>query len=165
LPIELGGYTLGVLVQSNFGGILEINGAPVGKELGEYYLKEASTGKQSFSADGSCMIVVATDAPLTPRNLKRLAKRAVLGMAATGSPSTNGSGDYAIAFSINVADAVLANADVSPLFQAAKEATREAIYNSIFMAKSVKGRNGHERKAIPLDTVLKILKKYRVVDE
>ena len=165
LPTELGGFTLGVLVQSNFGGILEINGAPVGKELGRYYLKEALSGERDVSADGSCMIVVATDAPLSPRNLKRLAKRAVLGMAATGSPSTNGSGDYVIAFSTNSAEPVLANADVSPLFQAAKEATQEAIYNSIFMATSVKGREGHERKAIELDTVVEILKKYRVVNE
>jgi D-aminopeptidase len=165
LPEALGGYTVGVLVQSNFGGILEINGAPVGKELGNYYLEEAIQGGGANVADGSCMIVVATDAPLTPRNLKRLAKRAILGMAATGSPSTNGSGDYVIAFSINKTLPALDNSQISPLFQAVKEATQEAIYNSMFMATSVTGRDGHRREAIPLERVLEILKKHRVIDE
>lgn len=165
LPPILGGYTVGVLVQSNFGGILEINGAPVGKELGVYYLRDVIHDRQDSSADGSCMVVVATDAPLSPRNLKRLAKRALLGMAATGSPSTNGSGDYAIAFSTNSDQPALKNEDISPLFQSAKEATEEAIYNSLFMATSVTGRSGNSREAIPLDQVLEILKKYRVVDD
>ncbi|MGW8179293.1 MAG: DmpA family aminopeptidase [bacterium] len=164
LPKTLGGFTIGVLVQSNFGGILEICGAPVGKELGRYYLQDVLLEDQDSSGDGSCMIVVATDAPLTPRNLRRLAKRAMLGLAATGSPSTNGSGDYAIAFSTSTSPAVLDNQSLSPLFQAVKESTKEAIYNSLFMATSVEGREGHERKAIPLDRVLEILRKYHVVD-
>jgi len=165
LPDTVGGFTLGVLVQSNFGGILEVNGAPVGKELGRYYLKDLVSADQDSSADGSCMMVVATDAPLTPRNLKRLAKRAMLGMAATGSPSTNGSGDYVIAFSTNLSLQTLSNNQISPLFQAAKEATQEAIYNSLFKATSVSGRDGHLREAIPLDRVMEILRQYRVVNE
>ena len=166
LPASLGGFTVGVLVQTNFGGILEINGAPVGKELGDHYL--SNVGKEagvSNLADGSCMIVVATDAPLAARNLKRLAKRALLGMAATGSPSTNGSGDYVISFSTVSAEKTLENQAMSPLFQATKEATREAIYNSMFMATSVVGRDGHKRDAIPLDILRQLLKKYRVIDE
>jgi D-aminopeptidase len=165
LPDTAGGFTLGVLVQSNFGGILEVNGAPVGKELGRYYLEDMASADQDSSADGSCMMVVATDAPLSPRNLKRLAKRAMLGMATTGSPSTNGSGDYVIAFSTNSSLQVLSNAEISPLFQAAKEATQEAIYNSLFMATSVSGRDGHRREAIPLDRVMEILRHHRVVNE
>jgi D-aminopeptidase len=165
LPGALGGFTVGVLVQSNFGGILEINGAPVGQELGRYYLKEALVSSQDDSADGSCMMVVATNAPLTPRNLKRLAKRAMFGMAATGSPSTNGSGDYVIAFSTSFGRPALGNSEISPLFQAAKEATQEAIYNSIFMATSITGRDGNHREAIPLDRVSRILREYRVIND
>jgi D-aminopeptidase len=165
LPRSLGGFKVGVLVQTNFGGILEISGAPVGKELGRYYLSDVKNSERDPSADGSCMIVVATDANLTPRNLKRMAKRAILGMAATGSPSTNGSGDYVIAFSTGAVDRTLENSEMSPLFQATKEATREAIYNSIFMATSVTGREGHRRDAIPLDVVRRLLEKYRVTDE
>lgn len=187
LPSRLGGYAVGVLVQTNFGGILQIGGAPVGKELGRYYLREvvesgaASPGGSLQQADGSCMMVVATDAPLDSRNLKRLAKRAMLGLGATGSPSTSGSGDYVIAFSTAqelriphqrgaggerpqlVSGKVLSNDDMSPLFQAVKEATEEAIYNSMFMATDMKGRNGHFVPAIPLDEVVRILRKHRVI--
>jgi D-aminopeptidase len=165
LPDALGGFTVGVLVQSNFGGILEVNGAPVGKKLGRYYLKDVVNAAEDLSADGSCMMVVATDAPLTPRNLKRLAKRAMLGLAATGSPSTNGSGDYVIAFSTNQSVETVENNRVSPLFQAVKESTQEAIYNSLFMATSLAGRDGNSREAIPLDRVLEILRLHRVVNE
>lgn len=161
LPESLGGFTLGVLVQTNFGGILQINGAPVGQELGRYYLRGRSGADDS--ADGSCMIVVATDAPMDSRNLKRLARRAMLGLGATGSPSTNGSGDYVIAFSTDRTGPRMDNDRVSPLFQAAKEATEEAIYNSLFMATTVTGRDGNTSEAIPIDRVLEILKRHGVV--
>lgn len=182
LPSWLGGYTVGVLVQTNFGGVLQIAGAPVGKELGKYYLRDVDQeGRGDASADGSCMIVVATDAPLDSRNLKRLAKRAMLGLAATGSPSTSGSGDYIIAFSTArelriaheaggtrsstrlVSGSVLSNHSVSPLFQAVKEATEEAIYNALLMATTIRGRNGHAVEAIPIVEVRRILKKYRAI--
>lgn len=171
LPESRGGFTVGVLVQTNFGGILEINGAPVGKELGQYYLKD------ELSADGSCMIIVATDAPLSSRNLKRLAKRAILGLAKTGGFCSNGSGDYVIAFSthpdcrvpyhsegISKQSVDMNNDDMSPLFLAAVEATQEAIYNSLFTAPTVKGWKGHEVKSIPINKVLEILKKYNVIE-
>jgi len=171
LPQSMGGYTLGVLVQTNYGGILEIGGAPVGKELGRYYLKETA----GDSPDGSCMIVVATDAPMDARNLKRLAARAVMGLARTGSSSSNGSGDYAIAFStvresrvpyqsssLTLTPPVLLNDAVSPLFQAAVEATEEAVYNSLFMAKTTRGRGGRTIEALPLDKVEAILRKYGI---
>ena len=178
LPETLGGYTLGVLVQTNFGGVLQIGGAPVGQELRQHYLR--NQGEPDDSADGSCMIVIATDAPLSSRNLERLARRAMLGLAAAGSSSSNGSGDYVIAFSTaqelripyrggrNLQDrmlggARLSNNDVSPLFQAVKEATEEAVYNSLFKARTVKGLGGRTVEALPLDKVLPILKKYRVV--
>lgn len=181
LPKNLGGFTVGVLVQTNFGGILQIAGAPVGIELERYYLKNAVSSRSDASADGSCMIVVATDAPLTSRNLKRLARRAMLGVGATGSPSTNGSGDYVIAFSTApglripyrlprnkgaerlLSRRVLANQDVSPLFEAVKEATEEAIYNSLFMAHTTRGFQGHEVEALPIEKVIPILKKYHVI--
>lgn len=177
LPASLGGYTVGVLVQTNFGGVLTIAGAPVGQELGQYYLrKELSQAVDVRDrADGSCMIVVATDAPLDARNLRRLAARALLGMARTGSSASNGSGDYAIAFStapqnrIRKADTaltrhveVLTNDAMSPLFEAAIEATEEAIYNSMLRAKTTTG-NGHTIEALPLDQVIPILRKYSVV--
>lgn len=164
LPSSLGGHTVGVLVQTNFGGILQIAGAPVGRELGRYYLQEHRESAEA-SADGSCMIVVATDAPLSSRNLKRLAKRAFLGMAATGSPSSNGSGDYVIAFSTRSEIPQLENDQMSPLFQAVKEATEEAIYNSLFQATSMEGRDGHRVEALPLEAVLEILRKYRVIGQ
>lgn len=170
LPKPLGGYTVGVLVQSNFGGVLTINGAPVGKELGQYFLKEALETK---SGDGSIIIVVATDAPLEARNLRRLAMRAMLGLARTGSPSTNGSGDYVIAFSTAKENRVRAMADeterlmktlmneaMSPLFQAVIEATEEAIYNSLFRATTMKGQAGRVVEALPLDRTLEILRRH-----
>lgn len=172
LPKNLGGWTVGVLVQTNFGGILTINGAPVGLELGKYYLKD-----ELEKADGSIIIVVATDAPLMPHQLKRLAKRAMLGLARTGSPSTNGSGDYVIAFSTNPncrvkstddyrpqTIEVLPNPALSPLFQAVVEATEEAIYNSLLKAKTMTGYKGRKVEAIPIDKVMEILKKYNVLN-
>ena len=179
LPKSLGGYTVGVLVQTNFGGVLQVLGAPVGKELGRYAYRNAVEGSRG---DGSCMIVVATDAPISERNLERLAARAMAGLAHTGSSFSNGSGDFAIAFSTapqvrrtlatgpqsNAAVALrqsaeLQNDDVSPLFEAVIEATEEAIYNSLFMATPVTYR-GHTVDAIPLDKVRAILDKYHVKD-
>ena len=171
------GYTVGVLVQSNFGGVLTINGAPVGKELGKYYLKEQlerqSNGRPGNNeADGSIIMVVATDAPLDARNLKRLAARAMLGLARTGSPATNGSGDYVIAFStaqrIRANEAlrkveVLGNETMSPLFEAVVEATEEAIYNSLLRATTTVGRGGQRVEALPLEKTVEILRKYSVV--
>ncbi|MDQ7040727.1 MAG: P1 family peptidase [Rhodothermus sp.] len=169
LPEALGGYTVGVLVQANFGGILHILGVPVGYELGRYYLREFV---EDASADGSIMIVIATDAPLSDRNLTRLARRAFLGVARTGSPMTNGSGDYAIAFS--TAPEVrrtperrrgvgtyqeLSNERMSPLFQAVVEATEEAIYNALFQAETMEGYRGRV-EALPLDRVQELLRKY-----
>ena len=168
LPAEYGGYTLGVLVQSNFGGVLTIDGAPVGKELGRYAFQPRGGGD---SPDGSCMIVVATDAPLDARDLARLAARAAFGLGRTGSSYSNGSGDFAIAFSTSLEArspngenaprqrAVLPTDAVSPLFQAALEATEEAVYNSLFRATTVTG-NGRTAEAIPIDRVREILRKY-----
>ncbi|MCG3159333.1 MAG: Beta-peptidyl aminopeptidase BapA [Acidobacteria bacterium] len=183
VPQSLGGYTVGALVQSNYGGVLTINGAPVGRELGKYYLKEQVEGRRisqnlpgenqvSDRADGSIIMVVATDAPMDARNLKRLAARAMLGLARTGSPSTNGSGDYVIAFS--TANRVRAsenlrnmqavgNEAMSPLFEAVVEATEEAIYNSMFKATTVTGRDGHRVEALPIEKTVEILKKYGAV--
>ncbi|MDI1243627.1 MAG: P1 family peptidase [bacterium] len=170
LPASLGGYTLGVLVQSNFGGVLTIDGVPVGEELGQYYLKNAVAGGTPAvqSADGSIIIVVATDAPVDHRQLKRLASRSMIGLGRTGSSMTNGSGDYAIAFStanrINASAAVrdikvLGNDAMSPLFQAVIEATEEAIINSLLKATTITG-NGRTIEAIPIDKVKEILAKY-----
>ena len=177
LPGSLGGYTVGVLVQTNFGGVLTINGAPVGKELGRYEFRDqleasqASTRNQNSDANGSCMIVVATDAPVDARNLKRLAARAIMGMARTGAGGSNGSGDYVIAFSVAPelrirpsdvkapAVTVLSNEAMSPLFLAVIEATEEAIYNSLFRATTVTGR-GHTVEALPLDKTLQILRQH-----
>ena len=172
LPASLGGYTVGVLVQSNFGGILTINGAPVGRELGRYYLKdelEKSNSRQPNSADGSIIIVIATDAPIDHRNLQRLAARSMMGLARTGSTASNGSGDYAIAFSTapelrisrnqksNVN--LLSNDAMSPLFLAVIEATEEAIYNSLFRATTTTGK-GHTVDALPIDKTLEILRRH-----
>jgi D-aminopeptidase len=166
LPANLGGYTVGVLVQTNFGGVLTINGAPVGRELGKYYLKEQldqTGGGGGNRADGSCMIVVATDAPVDSRNLSRLAARTMMGLARTGSAASNGSGDYAIAFSTNrQSTTLLSNDDMSPLFLAAIEATEEAVYNSLFKAKTTTGR-GHTIDELPIDKTIKILKKYKAI--
>jgi D-aminopeptidase len=177
LPSNLGGYTIGVLVQTNFGGVLSIAGVPVGQALGQYYLrqelKQAGNGKDK--ADGSCMIVIATDAPMEARNLERLAARAWLGVARTGSSASNGSGDYAIAFStapqVRVRGndkALTRNVDVmtndamSPLFLAAIEATEEAVYNSMLKAKTMTG-NGHTVEALPIEKTVEILKAHRVI--
>lgn len=145
LPAKLGGWTLGVLVQTNYGGVLTINGAPVGQKLGQYYLKN-----ELENADGSIMIVIATDAPVDARNLERIGARAMMGLARTGAAATNGSGDYAIAFSTaRNPPAVLRNDDLSPLFLATIEATEEAIYNSLFQATTVR-----DVEALPLEKVL-----------
>lgn len=176
LPQNLGGYTVGVLVQTNFGGVLSIAGAPVGQELGRYYLyNELQEGSGKDKADGSCMIVIATDAPIDARNLRRLAARAWLGMARTGSAASNGSGDYAIAFStapqlrIRTSEKrptrhveLLTNDAMSPLFLAVLEATEEAIYNSIFRATTMSG-NGHTVEALPIDKTIEILKEHRSI--
>jgi D-aminopeptidase len=170
LPESLGGYTVGVLVQSNYGGVLSMDGLPVGVELGRYYLKDEVSGPD---ADGSIMMVVATDAPVAAFGLARLAKRAMLGLSRTGATSSNGSGDYVIAFSTarelrsafessgrTEGAPVLRNDDLSPLFQAAIEATEEAVYNSMLKAVDVVGRDGNRIEALPLDRLLEIGKKY-----
>ena len=172
LPQRYGGYTLGVLVQTNFGGVLTIAGAPVGKELGKYSFAPPSVpGSADEHPDGSCMIVVATDAPVDARDLKRIAARALYGLGRTGSSYGNGSGDFAIAFSTSTevrqkfgesaprAHSILPTDAVSPLFQAALEATEEAVYNSLFRATTVKSR-GTTAEAIPIERVREILKKY-----
>ncbi|MDQ3920112.1 MAG: P1 family peptidase [Acidobacteriota bacterium] len=236
VPASYGGYTVGVLVQTNFGGVLTINGAPVGRELGRYYLKEdlepapksarrekeTSEGRDlkdegrdrqepsadadrseasrnpdrssplntdrpasinadrpssldADRADGSVIVVVATDAPLDARNLRRLAARAMLGLARTGSPSTNGSGDYVIAFSTAPQNRIkygetaprrfdlLPNDSTSPLFLACVEATEEAVYNSLLRATTVTGRKGTRVEALPIERTIEILKKYNVL--
>ncbi|HEY3475180.1 MAG TPA: P1 family peptidase, partial [Anaerolineales bacterium] len=170
LPEKLGGYTLGALVQTNFGGVLQMDGIPVGRELGQYFLKEYV---QQSSADGSIMIVLATDAPLSDRNLKRLARRGLAGLARTGASMSNGSGDYAIAFS--VAEEVrrtpqrrskvyaypeVPNDLMSPLFQAAIEATEEAIYNSLWMAETMTGYRSVTVYALPLDRLSRMIHSY-----
>jgi D-aminopeptidase len=176
LPQNLGGYTVGVLVQTNFGGVLSIAGAPVGQELGRYYLHdELQEGSGKDKADGSCMIVIATDAPTDARNLRRLAARAWPGMARTGSAASNSSGDYAIAFStapqlrIRISEKpptrhveLLTNDAMSPLFLAVIEATEEAIYNSMFRATTMSG-NGHTVEALPIDKTIEILKEHRCI--
>ncbi|HTI08281.1 MAG TPA: P1 family peptidase [Puia sp.] len=169
LPVSEGGYTVGVLVQTNFGGVLQINGAPVGQELGKYYLSD----ELNNPVDGSCMMVVATDAPLDSRNLARLAKRAFMGLAKTGGIASNGSGDYVIAFSTNDSlriphepkgplqqTSFLQNDFVSPVFMAAIEATEEAVINSLLMAVTTTGKDGHTVEALPMDKLIPILKKY-----
>lgn len=196
LPAKLGGYTVGVLVQSNFGGVLTINGAPVGRELGKYYLKdelsssaigrcnpdnslEVASSRYPSTPDGSIIIVIATDAPVEARNLNRIAARAMLGLARTGAAGSNGSGDYAIAFSTspelrirNSNDPatrnlprnfkVLPNDTMSPLFLAVIEATEEAIYNSLFRATTTAGQ-GHTVEALPLDRTLEILRNHKAL--
>ena len=190
LPKELGGWTVGVLVQTNFGGVLTINGAPVGRELGRYDYRNVlephadrgrhaagadATTLRTDKADGSIMIVVATDAPLDSRNLRRLARRALIGVGRTGGELSNGSGDYVIAFSTSprmrraITDTVRTIADLnneamSPLFQGVAEATEEAIYNSLFRATTTRGYDGHTVEALPIDSTVAILKKYNVLD-
>lgn len=162
LPGRLGGHTVGVLVQSNFGGVLQINGAPVGRELGRFAFQD----DLGTSADGSIMIVVATDAPLDARQLERLAHRTFAGLARTGSSMTNGSGDYAIAFSTVPVDEgadPVANRAMSALFQAAIEVTEEAIYNSLFRATTTTGARGTV-EALPLDRVQDVLRRYNALN-
>lgn len=162
LPASLGGYTVGTLVQTNFGGVLQIAGVPVGVALGQYSFKE--------KLDGSCMMIILTDAPLDARNLKRLAKRAFMGLAQTGGIASNGSGDYVIAVSTayriphETASSfddlkLLRNDNVSPLFMAAIESTEEAIINSLFAAKTSTGDQGHTIEQLPVDRVVDLLKK------
>jgi len=177
LPRKLGGYTVGVLVQTNFGGVLTIAGAPVGRELGRYYLREElqQEGSATDRGKGSVMIVIATDAPADARNLKRLAARAMAGIARTGSSVSNGSGDYAIAFStaqqvrIHIEDKaltrhveLLTNDAMSPLFEAVIEATEEAVYNSLLRAATMTGR-GNTVEALPIGKTTEILKKYGAI--
>ena len=180
IPAPAGGYTVGVLVQTNFGGILTVNGAPVGRELNRYaFQDQLSTGPgrptETIKDDGSVMIVVATDAPLDARNLDRLGARAIMGLSRTGSYASNSSGDYVIAFStapsvrrvrtgrVPLRTESVLNANMSPLFQAAVEATEEAILNSVFKATSVTGR-GRTVTALPIDSTLAILRKYNVLN-
>jgi D-aminopeptidase len=173
LPARYGGYRVGVLVQANFGGVLTIDGAPVGKELGTYSYAPRPTGSGGGAdpGDGSCMIVVATDAPLDARELRRVAARAVFGLARTGSSYSSGSGDFAIAFStspdlrVRSGDSAprafrpLPSDGVSPIFQATLEATEEAVYNALFQATTITSA-GATAEAIPIDKVRAILKKY-----
>lgn len=167
LPKSLGGYTIGVIVQSNYGGILEIDGVQVGQKLGVFSYKNDIP--QSKSADGSCMMVVITDAPIDARNLERVAKRAMMGLAKTGGIASNGSGDYVIALSVapeNLIDdskkmhtqTLLDNGQMSPIFAATIEATAEALWNSMFMAETTKGYKGYTVEALPVDKVLEMLK-------
>ncbi len=179
LPERLGGYNLGVLVQSNFGGILQISGAPVGIELGQYSFSGQVSGEEAPDLEedihewGSIMIVIATDAPLSDRNLERVARRAVMGLSRTGSYASNGSGDYVIAFSTAngvrrpVTDGLyeledLPNGRISALFQATVEATEEAIYNSLFKAQTVTS-NGRTVEALPITETTEILTRYGVI--
>ena len=168
LPESLGGYTVGILVQTNFGGKLEIKGVQVAEEIGDYYYRE----KILNEADGSCMIVVMTDAPLCARNLERLAKRAMLGLAKTGGIASNGSGDYVIAVSTAKENfipydydsplhstSVLHNDKMSSLFMACIEATEEAVINSLFAAETMTGRDGHIIEALPVDEVMELMKR------
>lgn len=187
LPESLGGYTVGVLVQSNYGGVLQIAGVPIGVELNKYYLRRYLEPQETGivdpkrrdlndNADGSIIIVIATDAPLDARNLKRLGARAMMGLARTGASGSNGSGDYAIAFS--TADEVrikstgggpkdkklLQNNSMSPIFLATIEATEEAIYNSLFRATTIKGQNDRTIEAIPIEKTKEILRKYNRIN-
>lgn len=196
LPESLGGYTVGVLVQTNFGGVLTMAGAPVGQELGRYYLKQelergketksppgtnVSTLRGSDAGDGSVIIVIATDAPVDAQNLRRMAARSMMGLARTGSAASNGSGDYAIAFSTAAEVRIRARASsenpyaprevklmsndaMSPLFLAVIEATEEAVYNSLLRATTTTGR-GRTVEALPIDRTIEILRKHRAIDK
>ena len=177
LPTSLGGWTVGVLVQTNFGGVFQVMGAPVGRELGQYaFQRDVAGGPADVNADdngdGSVIIIIATDAPVGDRNLGRVAARAMMGLARTGSSASNGSGDYALAFSTattvrrvwdapRVTTTELANEEMSAVFQATVEAVEEAIYNSLFMATTMRG-NGRTVEAIPLDRVRDVLRKYGI---
>lgn len=162
LPSTLGSYTIGVLAQTNYGGILRVDGVPVGRLLDQYFMKETL---DKGDADGSVIVVIATNAPLSDRNLERLASRAMLGIGRTGSPVTNGSGDYILAFSTTESvrrganrspSNGLDNSQLSPLFQAVVEATEEAILNALFKATSVSGHRGSV-DAINIDAMTRIL--------
>ena len=170
LPPQLGGWTVGVLVQTNYGGILDVAGVPVGRALGRYMLRDEL---QALPGDGSVIVVIATDAPLSDRNLERLARRAFVGIGRTGSPMTNGSGDYAIAFSTH--DGVrrtaarrnaqasfeeLPNERITPLFQAVVEATEEAVINSLFASDAMDGHQGRI-EALPVDEVVRLYRASR----
>lgn len=168
VPKKFGGYTVGVLVQTNFGGVLEINGVPIAKELDNY------PRSFRYDVDGSCMMVIMTDAPLDARNLERMAKRAMLGLAKTGGIASNGSGDYVIAVSTAKQNRIpytdnsllkktetLRNDVISPLFLATIEATEEAIINSLFAATATVGKDGHRIEALPMEEVLKIIEGYQ----
>ena len=170
LPGNLGGWTVGVLVQTNYGGVLQVAGVPVGQALGKYYLRDELS---KASGDGSVIVIIATDAPLSDRNLERLAHRGLLGIARTGSPMTNGSGEYALAFSTNgevrrtperrarptpIVD--LPNEQMSPLFEAAVEAAEEAAINSLFEATPMDG-NGRHIDALPIEQVMKLYRRER----
>jgi D-aminopeptidase len=169
LPPSMGGYTVGALVQTNYGGVLEMVGVPVGKELG----RSAFQNPLQYDGDGSCVIVLATDAPLNSAQLKRLAKRATLALGRTGSAMSHGSGDYVIAFSTATELRIRQRSprieqvprfqenDLSPLFQAVVEATEEAIYNSLLKATTVKGIEGREVQALPIDRLQELMKQYR----
>ncbi|MBQ4137986.1 MAG: P1 family peptidase, partial [Muribaculaceae bacterium] len=167
LPKSLGGYTIGVLVQTNYGGILEIDGVQVGQKLQKHdFINHV---RRNENVDGSCMMVVITDAPLDSRNLERVAKRAMMGMAKTGGIASNGSGDYVIALSVapenlindkakKITSTVLANSEMSSIFAATIETTAEALWNSLFMATSMTGRDGYHVEALPVDKVLEMLR-------
>ena len=168
LPKSLGGYTIGVIVQSNYGGILEIDGVQVGQKLNEYSFKNHVI-PQAKTADGSCMMIVITDAPIDARNLERVAKRAMMGLAKTGGIASNGSGDYVIALSVAPENllkdgkkmhtqTVLDNGEMSSIFAATIEATAEALWNSMFMAETTKGYKGKVVEALPVEKVLEMLK-------
>jgi len=170
LPGARGGYTVGVLVQTNFGGILQINGVPVGVDIGHHRFKDI---KNEYKEDGSCMIVIMTDAPLSPRNLKRLAARSMFGIARTGGIASNSSGDFAIAVSTAediripyLSDSmyenprVLRNENLDLLFESVIEATEEAIINSLFAAKTVTAKGNVKVEALPVEKTLEIMKKY-----
>lgn len=170
IPKKHGGYTVGVLVQSNFGGILQIDGVPIAKEINKY------PENYKYNDDGSCMIVIMTDAPIGPRNLERLAKRGMMGLAKTGGIASNGSGDYVIAASTEKNNMIpyqsdssilkiqeLKNEAVTPLFLAAIEATEEAIINSLFAAQTMSGFENHERKSIPIEEVIELMKKHNSI--
>ena len=167
LPESMGGYTVGALVQTNFGGVLQIDGVNVGEKLKQF----SFSNELLNNVDGSCMIIVATDAPLDSRNLERLAKRAFLGLARTGGIASNGSGDYMIAFSTAesmripykiekrlLSQEVVPNDLMSPLFMAAIEATEEAIINSLFMAETMTGYKGRKIEKLPVEEVLEMMK-------
>lgn len=149
VPESLGGYTVGVLVQTNFGGFLRVKGVPIGAEVAERRRQDA----------GSVMIVLATDAPLAHRELERLAYRTFLGIARTGSHMAHGSGDYAIAFSASRDPASVDGSTLTSLFQAAVEATEEAVINSLFKARGVSGFRGHRVEALPIEPTLEVLRR------